>query len=339
MAIQFTAGRFKGFADDGSPLAGGRLYTYESGTTTHKAAFADSTLSTPCAYVNDGTGALYISLNARGEAPVWLGGGVYTFDLRTSDGVTVWTVDGVSSSGASGGASSGAGTLPHDVLPYVRADITPAPTSSFAVNVPDVEAVFDGVQVDVPAWSRVFDASTVTDVWLSSTGSVSYESVALTNWSALPRYADRLHLYRIQTSGIQVTGIFVRANPTVTRDATTFDDLSASSFIRDYVVPTTDYLGYSPWVPGASVQADTFRVSGQNIWVVVKDGVLGAAPADPVYNTSVIGGISNLSDVVSGTATVRFAGKVYLSGAIKQARASGVRDHVVFAHEGFQSLE
>ena len=86
MAIQFTAGRFKGFADDGSPLAGGRLYTYESGTTTHKAAFADSTLSTPCAYVNDGTGALYIALNPRGEAQVWFGSGVYGWKLTDSAG-------------------------------------------------------------------------------------------------------------------------------------------------------------------------------------------------------------------------------------------------------------
>lgn len=95
MSYQFTAGRFKGFAADGTPLAGGRLYTYASGTTTYKAAYTDSTLGTPCTYVNDGTGALYIALDARGEAQLWLGSGAYSFALKTSAGAGVWTVDGV----------------------------------------------------------------------------------------------------------------------------------------------------------------------------------------------------------------------------------------------------
>jgi hypothetical protein len=95
MSYQFTAGRFKGFAADGAPLAGGRLYTFASGTTTFKAAYTDSTLGTPCTYVNDGTGALYIALDARGEAQLWLGSGAYSFALKTSAGAGVWTVDGV----------------------------------------------------------------------------------------------------------------------------------------------------------------------------------------------------------------------------------------------------
>jgi len=95
MSYQFTAGRFKGLAADGAPLAGGRLYTFASGTTTFKAAYTDSTLGTPCTYVNDGTGALYIALDARGEAQLWLGSGAYSFALKTSAGAGVWTVDGV----------------------------------------------------------------------------------------------------------------------------------------------------------------------------------------------------------------------------------------------------
>jgi Right handed beta helix region len=95
MSYQFTAGRFKGFAADGTPLAGGRLYTFASGTTTFKAAYTDATLGTSCTYVNDGTGALYIALDARGEAQLWLGSGAYSFALKTSAGAGVWTVDGV----------------------------------------------------------------------------------------------------------------------------------------------------------------------------------------------------------------------------------------------------
>lgn len=95
MSFQFTAGRFKGWASDNTPLAGGRLYTYASGTTTHKAAYTDATLGAACTYVSDGVGGLYIALDSKGEAQLWLGSGAYTFKLTDSLGATVWTVDGV----------------------------------------------------------------------------------------------------------------------------------------------------------------------------------------------------------------------------------------------------
>lgn len=99
MSFQFTSGRFKGWASDGTPLASGRLYTYASGTTTHKNAFTSATLGTPCTYTSDGVGGLYIALDARGEAQLWLGSGAYTFVLQTSTGASVWTVDGVEDTG------------------------------------------------------------------------------------------------------------------------------------------------------------------------------------------------------------------------------------------------
>lgn len=95
MPVQFTDGRFHADTSSGAPLAGGRLYTYVSGTTTFKATYTDYTLSTPNTYVDDGTGQLYIALNSRGEAAVWLAAdGAYTFLLKDSSGVTVWTSDG-----------------------------------------------------------------------------------------------------------------------------------------------------------------------------------------------------------------------------------------------------
>ena len=94
MSFNFTAGRFKAWASDGTQLAGGRLYTYSSGTTTFKAAYTDSTLGTPCTYVNDGSGGLYIALDARGETDVWLGVGAYSFKLTDSSGLVIDTGDG-----------------------------------------------------------------------------------------------------------------------------------------------------------------------------------------------------------------------------------------------------
>jgi hypothetical protein len=93
MAIQFTDGKFHGFNDDGTPLVGGLLYTYVSGTTTPQATYTDSTLSTP--------NTNPVVLNSRGEASVWLGSNAYTMKLLRADGSLVWSQDGCQDPGTS----------------------------------------------------------------------------------------------------------------------------------------------------------------------------------------------------------------------------------------------
>lgn len=95
MSFQFTSGKFKAWDPaTGLPLANGRLYTLASGTTTHKTAYTDYTLGTPCTYVSDGSGGLYIALDAAGEADVWMGAGAYTMRWHKSDGALVDGTDG-----------------------------------------------------------------------------------------------------------------------------------------------------------------------------------------------------------------------------------------------------
>lgn len=55
---------YKGWGNDGAPLVGGKLFTYQAGTSTKLATYTDSTGGTP--------NANPIILNARGEAPVWI---------------------------------------------------------------------------------------------------------------------------------------------------------------------------------------------------------------------------------------------------------------------------
>lgn len=75
------------FATDGTPLAGGLLYTYNAGTTTPLATYTDSTGAT------ENTNP--VVLNSRGEAAVWLGSALYYFVLKTSTGTQIWTADNV----------------------------------------------------------------------------------------------------------------------------------------------------------------------------------------------------------------------------------------------------
>ena len=77
------------FADDGTPLVGGKLYTYAAGTTTPLATY--TTYAGTVANTNP------VILDSRGEANVWLTSGVlYKLALYDADNALIWTVDNVS---------------------------------------------------------------------------------------------------------------------------------------------------------------------------------------------------------------------------------------------------
>jgi len=97
---------FRAFDGNGDPLTGGKLYTYDAGTTTPKDTYTDSTEA--IAHSNP------VILNSTGYAGsdatplgVWLGAGGYKFVLKTSADVTLWTIDNVGGeiSSAFGGQS------------------------------------------------------------------------------------------------------------------------------------------------------------------------------------------------------------------------------------------
>lgn len=81
------------FTDIGDPLVGGRLYTYEPSTTTHKTAYTNAAATVAHTYTSDGLGGQYIALDSRGELPagLFLTAGGYDLALKTAAGATVWT--------------------------------------------------------------------------------------------------------------------------------------------------------------------------------------------------------------------------------------------------------
>ncbi len=80
---------FKAFATDGTPLAGGKLYTYAAGGSTPKATYSDPALTVP----NSTT----ITLDPYGEATFYLGSGGYKFNLTNAAGVQQpgWPIDNI----------------------------------------------------------------------------------------------------------------------------------------------------------------------------------------------------------------------------------------------------
>ncbi len=73
---------------DGEPLAGGKLYTYQAGTSTPLETFVDQTEATP--------NTNPIILDANGEARIWIGADAYKFVLTDEDDVVLWTEDNIS---------------------------------------------------------------------------------------------------------------------------------------------------------------------------------------------------------------------------------------------------
>lgn len=83
------------FNNDGTVLAGGKLYTYAAGTSTPKTTYTTSAGS--IAHANP------IVLDSSGRVPsgeIWLTAGTYKFSLFTSANVLIATYDNISGIGA-----------------------------------------------------------------------------------------------------------------------------------------------------------------------------------------------------------------------------------------------
>lgn len=81
---------FQAFDGDGLPLSGGKLYTYEVGSTTPKTTYQDK--DSAAAHTNP------IILDSRGEAEIWWNG-AYKLILKDSSDTTIWTVDNFQGTG------------------------------------------------------------------------------------------------------------------------------------------------------------------------------------------------------------------------------------------------
>jgi hypothetical protein len=76
---------------DTLPLAGGLLYTYQAGSTTPLAAYADNSGNIPC------TNPIVLGTNGIAPTEIWLNSSnAYKFVLATSANITLYTYDNIS---------------------------------------------------------------------------------------------------------------------------------------------------------------------------------------------------------------------------------------------------
>ena len=101
------------FGTDGTPLVGGKIYTYSAGTTTPLATYTDAGGLT--ANTNP------IILNSLGQADIWLAlSSSYKFSVYTSANVLLYTVDSI--------------TAPLDYLTLTTSFASPPPIGSTTPN-------------------------------------------------------------------------------------------------------------------------------------------------------------------------------------------------------------
>lgn len=91
MSAIFNYPKFHAETSAGVPLVGGLVYTYAPGTTTPKASYSDSGLTS--ANTNP------VVLDANGDATIYLNG-IYDIVLKTSAGVSVWTMSSMAGNAA-----------------------------------------------------------------------------------------------------------------------------------------------------------------------------------------------------------------------------------------------
>lgn len=129
------------FANDGTPLAGGKVYTYAAGTSTPLDTFNDADLAVGHENTNP------IILDAYGKAVIYLQDANYKFDVQTSAGVSIDGYPQDNIRGLSGGANTGDGLTyiaRTTTYPAVAGDLVGC-SGTFTVTLPDASDNPDAV--------------------------------------------------------------------------------------------------------------------------------------------------------------------------------------------------
>lgn len=135
----------------GVPLVGGKLYSYQAGTTTPLATYTSQNGVTP--------NTNPVILDARGEANVWLGTAAYKLALYSATDVLVWTVDNISATLADLSQSSGSSLVGFIAAGSGAVARTMQDKARDGVSFEDFGAVGDGVTNDTTAVQAALTAS------------------------------------------------------------------------------------------------------------------------------------------------------------------------------------
>jgi hypothetical protein len=353
------------FDANGNPLAGGKLYSYASGTSTPLTTYTDSTgLS---ANTNP------IILDSRGEANVWLGGNNYTLTLKTDTDVLIWSVDGVNGSFNSSNISytpAGTGAVTTTVQAKLRQ----------TVSVQDFGAIGDGTTDDTAAIQAAINALSAAGVggtvllpagaykitqnlsitWPNSTDQNSPGRITMRGEGA-----DLSYIYDYRSNASAATGGAVTIDFTAGYDNKFFTMYFGQfSLIKKFNATTyasgsyTIGVGtglYLKNIPGIG-EFNDIRIIGYNTGVVMND-CLGltvanfnvqladigflvsqtsfSEPTAMQYNNCTVAGIKSIGYLIVGGGPVAFNGGVIETCGVMSGSSQGTSGGIYYQSTAF----
>lgn len=149
------------FDADGAPLAGGKLYTYEAGTTTPKATYVDR---------NGTPNTNPVIMDSEGYADVWIDSGYYKFVLKDSLDNVLWTKDQLSLPSEAALASA----FWRDVVYVTSADSPLTLTQSHNGKLLSVDCSSGAVTINMPEISALSLPYNIGAKLTNSTNAVTF---------------------------------------------------------------------------------------------------------------------------------------------------------------------
>lgn len=217
------------FDANGNPLAGGKLYTYQAGTTTPQATYTDSTAATP--------NANPVVLDANGEANVWLDISLsYKFILKNSSEVTQWTVDNV------------IGLAANDAIPTNALQNLSVTTAKLADDSVTAAKLADDASIDANravTTNHIRDNAINRNKMDASTTTSNYQNENLTVTATVAANAMTIGIKTLAGAAPSATDYINRSFRSGTATSGTYAVRKSVAAITDLVIPNGASLGYA----------------------------------------------------------------------------------------------